>query len=628
VARAKQFLTVTAVLSAMAIPMLGLPAFGATKNANCKDTMGRFIPADVWVFESTWHDPQRDFLSEHWGRVWNSVKNSGVFNEFFELVSSDMSADQKAEVDAFFDKATRLVTAVNWGDLIENEMAFGSRFSNVVPEFMFLFDAAADTRDANATGLADIFAALSDVSSDIVLTQEDYEGAKVWRLAFADTPIVLLLAQKDNVIGLFMGEDAMRDCLNLMAGKSKKNAIVNTDRFQNALAKVPAPTFSVSFIDMGGLFAFINRFPDMIATEHGHTNDPESQQWLDVAKAVIDEFDMFEYVMVTGTMDGTKEFVHSFIATKPGGQNKACMKMCTGQRKFDNFEKFVPKSAKGFQMSAGFDFSVMYDRIEQFVRTKVPEGDAHWNKWERIQTDAGFSVRADLLDWISGEFVSVKIPSTMQSPFGSSDQGVMMLRVSDPEKAQKQIDRVINWIDGQVSDGEKPGLMIADAKSLPVEGFRNVTHPMIMMMLRPCLGVWNDWLVFGTNEQSVADVINTYSGDAENITANPRFVAEGLSPTGPVYGVSFTDLDKLSQELGQVSMMMGMMGAFIPNEPETKPVRAMMNMFGKLGPVFMELNFFSSTSSVTRLENDGWSSTLVTVYKTADEIKQTTTKPQ
>lgn len=617
----KRFLTVTAMLSAVAIPLMGTPALGATKKANCKDTMGRFIPADVWVFESNWHDPQRDFIDEHLSRVWASIKKSGVCEEFFNMVSSDMSADQKAEVDTFLDKATRLATAVNWGDLIENEMAFGSRFTNVVPEFMFLFDAPADTRDANVAGLADIFSALADVSSDLVLTQEDYEGAKVWRLAIADAPIVFLLAQKDNVIGMFMGEEAMHDCLNLMAGKSKKTAVVETDRFQDALSKVPAPTFSVSFVDMGGLFAFINRFPEMIAAEHGYANDAEAQQWLDVAKAVIDEFDMFDYVIVTGAMDGTKEFVHSFTATKPGAKDKACLKMCSGQKPFDHFEKYVPKSAKGFAMSSGVNLSVMYDRIEEFVRTKVPEGDGHWSAWEKIQTDAGFSVRKDLLDWISGEFVNVTIPSTIQTPFGSSDQGVMMLRVSDSEIAKQQVDRVINWLDAQISDGDKPGLMITDAQNLPVKGFRNVTHPMIMMFLRPCVGVWNDWLVFGTSEQCVADVINTHSGDAENITANPRFIAEGLSPTGPVYGVSFTDLEKLSQELGQASMMMGMMGAFIPNEPETKPVRMMMNMFGKLGPTFMELNFLSSSSSVTRLENDGWSGTMVTVYKTADEIK-------
>ena len=236
-----------------------------------------------------------------------------------------------------------------------------------------------------------------------------------------------------------------------------------------------------------------------------------------------------------------------------------------------------------------------------------------------MQTDNGFSVREDLLSWISGEFVSVTIPSSVQTPFGSSDQAVLMLRVSDPAKAQAQLDRAINWIQDRLA-GEKQMLMIADAQKVPVKGFRNVTHPMIMMMLRPCVGVWNNWLVFGTSEDCVAEVINTYSGDAESIKSNPRFAAEGLPTTGPVYSASYSDLDNLAAEMTQASVMMGMIGAFVPNQPETKPVRAWFNMFGRLGPTFMELNFFSSSSSVVTMEKDGWSGTRVMVYKTKDQI--------
>lgn len=49
-----------------------LPAL-AGKKKDCSDTLGRFVPDDVWVFESGWHDPQRDFLIDHWCRVFDSV---------------------------------------------------------------------------------------------------------------------------------------------------------------------------------------------------------------------------------------------------------------------------------------------------------------------------------------------------------------------------------------------------------------------------------------------------------------------------------------------------------------------------------------------------------------------------
>ena len=324
---------------------------GSGKRDDCKDTLGRFVPDDVWVFESTWHDPQRDFVAEHYARVWNSVKKSGVFDEFKSMLESDMSADHKTAFDDFWSQATALCGAVNWYDLIRNESAFACRFDNVLPEFFVLFDAQPDTRDDNVTALSNIFTALADVSDVVTLSTDDYAGAKVWTLSISQAPISLHLAQKDNVIGVFMGQAAMRDCLDLISGKSSKKPIVESSRFQEALARVDAPTFSVSFLDMEGLFRFLRKVPEMAKAKHSahHTGTgPEPEQIAGMIGAIFDQFDMFDWVIMTGSMDGTKEYYHEFTRTKPNCTDKACHRMCAGQKMFTNYDRFLPRSAKTF----------------------------------------------------------------------------------------------------------------------------------------------------------------------------------------------------------------------------------------------------------------------------------------
>ena len=52
--------------------------------------------------------------------------------------------------------------------------------------------------------------------------------------------------------------------------------------------------------------------------------------------------------------------------------------------------------------------------------------------------------------------------------------------------------------------------------------------------------------------------------------------------------------------------MMGMVSAMIPDQPDTKPIRSIFGMLGKLSPVAMKLNFFVSESSVTTFEKNAW----------------------
>src|SRR3990172_2749928 len=105
-------------------------------------------------------------------------------------------------------------------------------------------------------------------------------------------------------------------------------------------------------------------------------------------------------------------------------------------------------------------------------------------------------------------------------------------------------------------------LMISAAK-VSSEGFREVTHPMLAMFLRPVIGVYGDWLMIGSSSAALTKCLDVAAGKAPSIKENKRFQAEGLVPTGPVLGASFKDTSNFGQELAGVAGMAGFVGGMV-----------------------------------------------------------------
>jgi hypothetical protein len=154
--------------------------------------------------------------------------------------------------------------------------------------------------------------------------------------------------------------------------------------------------------------------------------------------------------------------------------------------------------------------------------------------------------------------------------------------------------------------GKGQMLMISPAK-VNAEGFREITHPMFAMFLRPVVGVNGEWLTIGSSAVAVNKCLAVASGTAPSIRENKRFSAEGLVPTGPVAGASFKDTSNFGQELagavGMAGLVGGMAAAMIPDEPDTHQVKQMvqsaLGIVLKLGPILQKIDFYSSESSMT-----------------------------
>jgi hypothetical protein len=604
-----------APLTLASLWLLPLAAPAAEKRAD-RLVLGKYVPDNVYLYVAMAPKiPEREFLNAHWAEVWEAVVQSGVGTEFKNLVVSGMNESERASFEEGWGTISKIFHSVRWNDLIHHEIAFGERRSGLVPDIMFLCRPAEETLAENVKGLASIMTTLAGLDEKLHIVESTIDGVRVWALEIPDAPIGFYLIHRQDVVGIIMGRDAVHDVIALMTGKPDKQPIVKSARYRQALEQIQPPQFSVTFVDLVRMFEFLSQMPDLMLCGKQAPKNSDLQAVSNVLRAAIDHFDFFDYAVATGSMDGLKEYYHSCTKLRPVYTTKPIGRMLTQRKQFDPFDTYLPLDAKGFSISGGIDFEVLYDVILDIVKTQIPDGEALCSQWDTLQEEIGFNLRDDLLGWISGEVVSVTLPAAIQTPFGGNDT-VILLGVKDPKKAADKVNSAIDQLNTFLISRDQPSLIMMPTENIPLEGFRSITHPMVFMWgLKFYVGVWDNWLVISTSEASVTKVVNTAQGKAKSIVHNPRFEAEGLNPKGPVCSASFSDLSMLGQELGALFFAMGFAGGVMPNEPETQPIKAVLNSLMKLGPAVAQIDFYSSTSSTTAFKDNAWWNTRVTTYK-------------
>jgi hypothetical protein len=236
---------------------------------------------------------------------------------------------------------------------------------------------------------------------------------------------------------------------------------------------------------------------------------------------------------------------------------------------------------------------VLYQEIIKFVSNEIP--DAKENI-EEFKTQMPVDIEKDILGWIQGNVVTFSTPGATAFAPG---EFAWLVRVSDEKKANEMLTLLYENVEPMLA-GQNGALQ--DAQIEGAEGFKSVLHPMIGMMgmKSPTIGVKDGWLFFGSSPDVITKSLETAAGKADSFAKNERFLKEGIPPKGDVYGLSFTDMTNLSDQLGQMLQMVPMMQMAMGAEAAKNPVlQAAFGMVSKFGKVARELNFFQSQASLT-----------------------------
>jgi len=618
-----------------------LLAASMSAQASEKFTLGRFIPADSWMFINSAPNPENAWLDEQWAEIFAELKATGIDRDFVNIILSLVPEQDHETAQATLDRAGELVGAVRWTDLFGGEIAFAERMTSKLPgyEYIFLAQGAGDSNKHNVKALAGMLFEIATLTDKVELSESKTESGRSWTLklvegtpAFARAP-QLTLFLKNGVLGATFGFNTAQDVIALMDGKPGLKSIVDLPRYKTAVSEVRAPEDSLMYFDIKTLLGGIQGM--LTAQISGADGGPNAEQQKEQVGRIIETLfeigDVVDYSVASMETDGVRQLTHSLTRLQEDKMDTPVARAFLERKVFDQFDKYIPASATGFSMSTTIDFGALYDVAISFVEDKVPDGPAHVAKWREILQTVGLDPHRDVFAWLSGEIIQVSLPSAMVSPMSSGDS-VMMIRVKDPELAAAKVRSGIGFVE-QFLQNTGQSILVAQAPGLD-EGFVELTHPLLMMFVKPVVGVRDEWLMIGTSSSAVNKCLDVAAGKAPSILKNKRFVAEGLVPTGPVLSASFADTSKFGQELGAAMGMVSLFGggaiASIPDyDPDAKRIKGAlkqtMGIVLKLAPVLQKIDFYSSQSSITMRRGAVVRNEKVVTYKKPKKQPETAT---
>ncbi len=604
--------------------MVGLlaPCAAAMGAAPSPFTMGKGVPADVYLYIHCVDNPEQEYLNQHWDRVGKAFVESGVVEEVHKLIASSLDEDARGKFEAFWKRADELVHEFDWQAKV-HEFVYTARMGFPWPEYLFLLRCDPEAADKNASVLAtilkEIAQAVGNEDNKVMCTSAKVHGATVWTLGMDESPdspmplarrIYVRVAHRGELVAIALDRELLSDSLALLAGEADKPGLTQSARYRRAMSSLPPAEDMCSFLDLSALFGGFRAIMETDLDEHGR--DEEAKKILDALGKGVNELAVIDYVASTVRTDGYRQLSNTVTQLSPDAEQSRLYKAICRQEPIKRFDRHIPKEATGYSVWAGINWDALYDAVLDFIGTEVPEGKDLLTRWDAVQEEIGFRPKRDVLSWLDGPIISATIPAAVPGPFRSEDS-VLLIQVRDEKKAAEKVKAGLDKLNDLLRSVQQP-LASQPAEVSGADGFRTVTHPMLAMFLQPVYGVADGYLIIGTSPQAVDACLATARGERPSVVENERVVSEGLIPKGPVYSASFADMTKLGQNIAQMLGMMGMVSAMIPQQPELKPVKSLIGIAGRLAPVAMKLDFFVSQSAVCTFDGKAWHVRQVTNY--------------
>jgi len=628
-----------AILLTVALVGVSAPASAAPLPENF--TLGRYVPGDCWLYVHGVDNPEAQFIEDHWIRVFVAVRDCGVGQALKDVFTDELTDEKDLEsFNAFWSRTGELVSAVKWGDLLGREFVFAERMSGpmLLPDFIFLCRPTAETREENHRGLVAILDSLAGLSESVTVADQTVQGVPVRSLSIQNVPITVHVFRKDEVIGVIMGPRAVQEVLSLLNDGKGPTPIVSNPRFQKALAEVPPPEDVVTFFDVRRLMCDIQDGcrqlvpgsppgAQAMAAAHAGTTKPAEDHAAQTVVKLLQAGDVFDYIIGTQQTDGLQQITHSVVRLQAEYRDRPLGRILASQKQIERFDRYIPVDATAFSVSSGPDWAVAYREAREFVKSTIPGGAGLLARWDEFQQSIGLNMEADVLSWLDQEIISVQLPASFVSPFGATSENVWFVRTKDPALAKQKVFSAMDRGNEFVQQIIGQPLLITPAEDVQAEGFRSVTHPALALLVRLVVGVHDGWLIIGSSDRAVNKCLDCAAGKGKTILENPRFLAEGVRPTGAVTSVSFQDLSGLGQELAQLFGVLGFASMGMPDDPGARPVKARLNAAMKLGPALAQIDFLSSSASATTFDGQAWTVRQVTTYKPAKPAPATAPTP-
>lgn len=585
------------------------------------------------------------FLEKQEKRLWQAVENAHFerdLKKLFRTAAEEQGTDPN-EFEKQWQQATDLAAGVNWSELAAREFCFaislesGGKEGEVpMGQFAMLLRPPADQVEANFKGLSSIVETLAGLAGEMIKVEKQGEGESAsYTLSPAapDVPpgIGFHLARHKDVILLGFGSKFVDDTLKLLKDGSGEGSLAATPRFQQAFKGLAPGADSMFFMDMAKLMKQVRGMMGSVWTMaraeagEGETSEVERAEKL-VAK-LIDWMDMWDYMASTASTKGMRTETHTVTVLRDDAKAKALFPVFYSNPPISDPLKYVPAEATSAWATSGVNLKSLYTTVMTTIKEDIPEAADGLAQFEAAQEEIGFNVEKDLLDWMQGGMIGFSIAGPSRY---SGSEFVLLLKVSDEEKARATIDRLIEHANPML---EQQKGAIEPAALEGVEGFRTLKAPFLTALAMfgapalksPTFGVKDGWLMFGTSTEVLSKSLQTSAGKMDSFQKSERLRSEGIAPEGKVVSFTFSDDTRWAEEMASLTTMAPLMFANLDPEVAKQPPIAMLrSALPKLGAIIRTFDYMQSSCAVSTFDGKSVKTRAVQNYREPPTRKPTT----
>jgi len=668
---------------AVAIGLIGLPGMALAKTDMSKFPLAKALPADAFIGVAAKYNPERKFLDDYWGKVGEALKDSGVGQDVWDLVSDMMPDDQVEKVEEVINRFKTHFKEIPWSDMLGKEMIHAGRLSSTITAgspyegiLIGRMDAkSAETTYTHLKGILDEIVKLSHEAAgkddESPLSVEEAKGdlgthARMMIKGYPGGSVLSVGYKGDLIIISFFGDNIVKDCMGLLKGDSEKTSLIDSKRFKAAVDELHEAEDSVTFFDLGKMLNSVNGM--IKVAQDMQQNDEEAKRTIGLVRKIINDLAMVDHVVSVEWTDGYRTFHEAMTSLTDDCKSRPLYNVLNNGKTAEDFARFIPKKAHSFSVSSGINMTGLYRYILGFVEEatmeevgddadsgnagdaeksekdeKAEKGDKHdaaktpakkksmvLEQWAELQKSMELDVEKDICGLFEGPMTAVNLGR-------EGKDWVVLLKVTDEKKAMAQIKRLLDTVNQAMGGGGKGGgggLILTPVTVAGKKDFTQISHPMMMMMgggmSPPVVGCAEGQLIIGSSAQTITECVEVAKGEAPSIKENKRFKDEVVMTTsGKINSISYTDESKKAAELqeavGAMGMGLGMVSMFggqqMPKEAQTF-FGALPPILGKLVPVVGEMDFFQSTASVSSFDGQHYRTQTVQNYKAPGDVKK------
>ena len=606
---------------------LVLALLGSQARAGELEDLRQAIPQSSHFAVYGKRNPERDYQTAHYEKVWNTIQEERVVERFLDIVTKRASEGEIEKVTAVWEQLKAAVEPASIDALCDApELVYCQVMETPFNHHVFVVRMASKDKAGYEVAANQLFGLIEEWSEGKVKLVDRPEGnARLLTLDIpGETPMKPVLISIDDVLIISSSETHALQSLALLQGKSGSK--FDDPRLVEALKQLPEAEDAIVFFDGRTLFEQLAKIPDFIRAQAPAENE-QVERWCKFVDMIIDEMAILDYEVTVEYTDGQQNRMTTIGKLMDDAEGKMLYQAVAQGEAFEDWKRWVPADAEAYSLCTGVNMHTVYQWLEQILRVHVPESHELLDKWEAKQAEFDFHLDRDLLQSFSGESISVTIP--IEGADGSTKgQSVSAMRCSNPERVEELLKRGVNAL------SEFPALQAQQLDLVPseeLEGFHELkAASLVMFGVRPVIGFHDGWMITSGSPEAVKKVLATVRGEAETINDVESFRDFNVAVNGPVYSISYTDLGASIEQGAQTIEQIGVFGTMgigmAAGKADPEKVAVIQEVFGLLpsiAKVVRSFDFMDDQLVVTQegpMENTYRRDTVVTIKPLDTEL--------